>query len=279
MGKFDQVLLVSDYDNTLVYTQGLFDGTMPETKLCRKNYEQIKYFTENGGTFCIVSGRPWQLIAPMYHEIPANGPVGTGNGAAIYDPKTGTYLDTCLTERDALPYIRQVSEAFPHISLELMAANHKTYAYHISDIVRRHAEGAKYVYNEIASLEEVEFPLLKVLFEGTPEELSEVEAYIKAQPWADGYETVASAAFLLEFFKAGANKGKLVEKLAALLHKDMEHVYCIGDHHNDIPMLQICKEGFCPANAVDAVKEVATTVCHCTDGAVGEVIALLDARY
>ena len=47
MGKFDGILLCSDWDGTL------FDGTsIPEN-----NVEAIRYFQRNGGTFTLSSGR------------------------------------------------------------------------------------------------------------------------------------------------------------------------------------------------------------------------------
>ena len=57
MGKFDNVLLASDYDNTLVYTQSIFDGGGAVPPIPPYNLQRLRYFTENGGRFTLVSGR------------------------------------------------------------------------------------------------------------------------------------------------------------------------------------------------------------------------------
>ena len=44
-------------------------------------------------------------------------------------------------------------------------------------------------------------------------------------------------------------------------------------------MLKAARRGFCPSNAVPAVQAVAQAVGHCRDGAVGQVIDILDALY
>ena len=43
--------------------------------------------------------------------------------------------------------------------------------------------------------------------------------------------------------------------------------------------LKAARRGFCPSNAVPAVQAVAQAVGHCRDGAVGQVIDILDALY
>ena len=61
---------------------------------------------------------------------------------------------------------------------------------------------------------------------------------------------------------------------------DPANIYCVGDHDNDLSMLRLAREGFVPANAAPAVLAAGfTQVCHCEEGAVGQVIALLDQRY
>ena len=53
MGKFDGILICSDWDGTL------FDGE----KVPEESVNAIKYFQENGGKFTLCSGRP-----PCYME-------------------------------------------------------------------------------------------------------------------------------------------------------------------------------------------------------------------
>ena len=57
MGKFTGVLLVSDFDNTLVYTESALKGLAPMPELLPENRQAIEYFMAEGGTFSIATGR------------------------------------------------------------------------------------------------------------------------------------------------------------------------------------------------------------------------------
>ena len=85
---------------------------------------------------------------------------------------------------------------------------------------------------------------------------------------------------LLEMTAKGANKGAMVQRLAQRLGISMDHVYCVGDEANDLSMLNVAAEGFAPANCSGVVRESgATIVCHCAEGALAEVISVVDRRY
>jgi hypothetical protein len=72
----------------------------------------------------------------------------------------------------------------------------------------------------------------------------------------------------------------MVRRLAGRLGISMEHVYCAGDEANDISMLTASREGFAPANCIPAVRECgATVVCDAREGALADVVAILDQRY
>ena len=47
----------------------------------------------------------------------------------------------------------------------------------------------------------------------------------------------------------------MILKLAKLLGVARKDIYCIGDHNNDIPMLEVSEIGFAPENAIPEVKE------------------------
>ncbi len=66
MGKFDGVLLVCDFDDT-VYTA---DCRIPE-----RNRTALAYFEAEGGRFTIATGRAWRTFSPYVHLLPINAPV------------------------------------------------------------------------------------------------------------------------------------------------------------------------------------------------------------
>ena len=98
--------------------------------------------------------------------------------------------------------------------------------------------------------------------------------------WGGDYELIFSGQSLLEMTAKGANKGGMVRRLAELLGIPREHVYCVGDEANDLPMLQWAAEGFAPANCIPAVRESgATIVSHALDGALADVVEILEKKY
>ena len=76
MGKFDGVLLVSDFDDTLYGA----DLRVPPV-----NVEAIEYFTGHGGTFTIATGRAHPTFVPHAQIVAINPPAILSHGSAPYD--------------------------------------------------------------------------------------------------------------------------------------------------------------------------------------------------
>ena len=102
MGKFDGLLLVSDFDNTLVYTEEALQKCVDMPPVSDKNRAALEYFMAGGGRFAIATGRAlaaFQVLAP---DLPINTPCVICNGAALYDFAQGEYLDFNLLDETAL---------------------------------------------------------------------------------------------------------------------------------------------------------------------------------
>lgn len=65
-----------------------------------------------------------------------------------------------------------------------------------------------------------------------------------------------------ELIKYGVDKGKAVLKVVEHLGQSIEDTICFGDSRNDYEMLETCYYGVAMGNAVDELKEIATTVCE-----------------
>ena len=78
MGKFDGVLLVSDFDDTL------YDHNLTVND---RNHRAIEYFLEQGGRFTIATGRAHRTFTPQIEKerLILNAPAVLSNGASIYD--------------------------------------------------------------------------------------------------------------------------------------------------------------------------------------------------
>ena len=83
MGKFDGVLLISDFDDTLLRTSASVRSGQDLPEIPAYNIRRIRDFMDQGGRFAVVTGRVWQSFRYFLPMVPTNAPVGTGNGAAM----------------------------------------------------------------------------------------------------------------------------------------------------------------------------------------------------
>ena len=151
---------------------------------------------------------------------------------------------------------------------------------HPNDYTRNHEHLTRAKTEEVKDFREVDLPIIKLLFEEEKPLLEQVRDFIVSQEWGKRYELIFSSDHLLELTRRGATKGGMILKLAKLLGVARKDIYCIGDHNNDIPMLEVSEIGFAPENAIPEVKEWgAHIVCHCKDGALADVVEILDKRY
>lgn len=280
MGKFDGVLLASDFDNTLIYTEDALRTGKPIPPLSEGNRAALESFMAQGGHFAVATGRAlpaFEKLAPM---IPINTPCVICNGAAIYDFAMGEYLETALLPEKSRERGQQVLEAFPQVGVEAYHVENVIHAVQINDLIRAHEHLTGVRVEEKASLPDVPLPLGKLLFEAEHEDLVQVERFIRGHGWASDYELIYSGKTLLEMTARGASKGGMLRKLAQRLGVAPENVYAVGDEGNDLSMLELSAVGFAPANCAAAVrKSGARIVCDAHGDALAEVIAALERRY
>lgn len=280
MGKFRNVLLASDFDNTLVYTQGALERGEDIPPMSARNREAIEYFIRNGGFFTVSTGRALPAFARYAPDVPCSAPCVIANGAAIYDFAAERYVETAFLDATIYDHVETLLGRFPDLCFEIYHDDRRIHALHPNEYVRSHEHLTRAQTIEVKDFREVDLPIIKLLFEEDRPLLDEVKAFLYAQPWGGEYELIFSNDHLLELTRRGATKGGMVRKLAAMLGVADGDIYCIGDHLNDIPMIEVAAVGFAPANALEEVKASADrVVCHCSDGAVADAIEYLDKRY
>lgn len=96
----------------------------------------------------------------------------------------------------------------------------------------------------------------KVMMIDHPEILDAAISRIPADVF-ERYTLMKSSGFFLEILHKDADKGKGVAKLAEHLGIGRENVMCIGDHGNDLAMIQYAGTGVAMGNAEPAIKEAA----------------------
>lgn len=280
MPKFDRVLLASDFDNTLVYTQGALERGEDIPTVGARDRAALMYFMENGGRFAVSTGRALPAFVEHAKGIPMNAPCVIANGAAIYDFAAGRYLETAFLTEHIYDHLRALLAEFPTLAFEVYHDDRRIHAMHPNRFIRDHEHLTRAPVQVVEDISEIDLPIIKVLFEEDTPLLARVHDLIRSQPWSGEYELIYSGTHLLELTARGATKGGMILRLAALLGVERRDLYCIGDHANDLPMLEVSAVPFAPANAIEAVlRSGAHIVSHCRDGAVADVVEYLDARY
>ena len=280
MGKFTGMLLVSDYDNTFQYTaaalSGGADAVPPPSE---RNIAAVNRWIAEGGLFAIATGRALGAVCQQIRPLPINAPIIVDNGGSIYDPAENRYILRTLLPDCALEDLAGVEAAFPGTSMELYLSDERIHALHPTARNILHCTLTGMPFEAIDALNEktIPVPLSKALFMAEMPQLLKLRAYMAARGWEDRYEIIFSSNTLMELTAKGADKGTMARRLKVLTGS--RTLICIGDHANDLPMLQAADRAFAPANAIEAVRTApgVTVVCHCVDGAVADVVECLEA--
>lgn len=268
-GKFDGVLLCSDYDATFAV-----GSHVPPA-----NLERLAYFQAQGGRFTIATGRSVLTFQKVRDLIPFNAPVLLANGSVIYDFQRGEPLYENPLPPSVVEDMALLSHIRPEMSLEAYVGANDLYVWNVNPYVERHMAyvGAT---GHFCPIEEMPYPWDKAILEEDHGTLLSLQREILAR-WGDRYEAIFSAENMLELNPKGCSKGSGVLRLAELLGLKRENVYCVGDNENDISMLEVSALPFAPENSIPAVKAVPGVhiLPPCEEGAIGALIDILDKRY
>ena len=128
MGKFDGVLLVSDFDDTLYDSH----HRVPE-----RNRRALDYFRSQGGRFTVATGRARRTFAPFHDLVPLDAPVVLSNGSAIYDFSKNEMLEQTFLPPSAPADFAAILDHFPSVGAEVYHAE-DIYAWNPNDITQAH---------------------------------------------------------------------------------------------------------------------------------------------
>ena len=267
---FSDVLLTVDFDRTLTAP----DSTVPE-----RNLEAIRYFTDNGGSFTVNTGRSLSTFRAQLDVVPTNVPLLLFNGSATYFQ--GAYTGYKTIDLDMWQVLEQVMREFPQMNLEIQALETHYLVDPKFEFVKMY-EGMGWDYKP-AKIGDDLGPFIKFALFGKPhynkvgsmydytqEELEDVDRIEREilRRWGDKLSTTRSAPRIIDVQTKGVSKGKAARDLQRQLGKKI--LVCVGDAENDLTMLDEADYAFCPADSVIASRY--PNVCTCGEGAVADVI-------
>ena len=272
MGIFDDVLLTVDYDRTLTAN----DSTIPQ-----RNLEAIRYFIDNGGVFTVNTGRSVPMTRVFRDIVPVNAPLLLYNGSAAYDLEKGELSFCHPIELDMWETVRECMELFPDMTVEVQATDaHYRFtenpAWDAFSDHQRCARGFARPGDDLGTFLKFSFygeirdVTVASLYEGSPEErarMDEVEATLN-QRFGQYCEVFRAATRIIDIHAKGVSKIRSARELQQRLGRKI--LVCVGDAHNDIPMLEGADFAFVPSDAT--LKDDFPNVCPCGEGAVADVI-------
>lgn len=129
LGKFNGVLLVSDFDDTL-YGEDM--------RITRENVEALTYFTREGGTFTVATGRARPNFAPHASHIPINR---AGDSVQRLRPVRLPDGGDDLRDLSARPGAEDLQQMGPAPTIGFEAYHHDAiYVYQPNAVTHRHLE-------------------------------------------------------------------------------------------------------------------------------------------
>ena len=255
MGKFDGILICSDFDGTL------FMGS----KISDENVEAIKYFQENGGRFTITSGRYPAFLGKYKHRVDANTYLIGLNGTIVSNYDGTDIIRQGFLHGDCREIIKKIIRDIDGLA----ALDFSTTE--IPEVIKKHCkapEGEGYFryYLKEQSEELLDIALsckaYRVIFHAAEEASGKVTEAMQRIA-GDRYAISRSSPCGLEIQDAEFTKGKSARFLADRL--GIHTLICVGDYENDISMLREADLGCAVANAIPEVLSVADRILPSVD--------------
>ncbi len=269
---FSDILLCVDYDRTL---------TAPDSTIPARNIEAIEYFIENGGAFTVNTGRSIPMAKAFIGKVPLSAPLILYNGSAAYDVAKKELSRVYPIDLDITAFSTHLQELFPDLVVEIQALDaHYEIKKDRDWEIFSESSNCAWGHKKPA---DIEGPFLKAslygdcsghsvssMYDATPAEMERMLYAIDTvrKLYGDKVEVFHPCAKIVDIHAKGVSKLRAARDLQRDLGK--KWLVCIGDAHNDIPMLDGADFAWCPADGV--VADRYENVCPCAKGAVADVI-------
>lgn len=244
-------LLAIDLDGTLLTPR-------PERIITPRARCAIEQVVEAGTRVVIATGQSLVVLQQLCAGLPLAGPQIIENGAIIADSKTGEiYHEKLLPEACILPVLHTLQDAGFHRAYHTLK---RVYADSGAPRVRQWYDPpvpAVIEIEDVASL--YPQPCIKLVGIGA-EQILRAKRQELIECFAGQLYVTQSSFDLLEFLHPAVSKAHALQTLAHDLEIRPEEIVAIGDHHNDIGMLQFAGLGVAMGNAHAEVKREADYV-------------------
>ena len=257
MGKFDGILLCSDWDGTL-YCDG---------DISSENTKAIRYFQENGGKFTICSGRYFEYLRQFEHLVHPNTYVACYNGGLVIDMDTGNVIHESFCDGYLFEIVDEVLKfGVPILSINIYDSESKAPRTFSVEEYRAELEGLKALKH------------YKILLR-TDEPENGIKLYSLAnQLELRDYIAVRSWNVSLEIMKLENAKGSAIRRIGAAIGARL--TVGVGNFDNDIELIRAADIGYAVADSPDHIKKIADRIApNSTDSAIARVIYEIERDF
>lgn len=268
MAKFDNIIIVSDIDETFLGNGG---------RIVSENISAIEYFKQNGGSFTFATGREEYLIyssIPNINEI-VNIPIIGCNGAYIYDISAKSIKYEVFLDYDRIKnIIHHAAKIEPELWMRV-SSQEKMYCsfFPNNDANWYKIFSDRIVVGDIHTASDTS-KWHKVLFEGTQEQVMHIRTYLDTLDKNLPFEFIYAHPNVLEIMPKNGTKGMMLKKLKEIIERKDATVFAVGDYENDEQMLRMADRCATPENGMDYLKKIPgiMVLCDNDSGAIADLI-------
>lgn len=250
-------LIASDVDGTLLSSRHIITD---------ESLAAIREAQEAGIIFAIASGRFPENVYVRIRQYGLSCPIIGVNGCHITDENLKPIFTAAMAPRGArevMDVLYDYGAEFFMFNTHSVCTSHKDLPHH-SEVTRPEeikALGFRYFHGRDEMLSCVETPVHKYYI---------CEGYRGDKLWQrlekiEGIALTQSGDSNIEVIPAGIDKAGGVKILAEHFGIPMEQVMTLGDHENDIPMLQAAGFGVAMGNATENAKKAARFITDTND--------------
>ncbi len=224
----------------------------------------------------VATGRMYRSIVPYLEAAGIDDPVVCYQGAAVVDPRDGTFLlhepIELETAREAVAALEEAGHP-PNVYVddELIVAEHTTFS-------RAYADFQQLPTTEVGNLLRwLRRPPTKLVAVAEPDEIPALRARLE-QRFGGRLFITRSLPHLLELGHPGVTKGTGLAFVAGLLGIETAQIVVFGDAENDVGLLREAGFGFAVRDADPVLGPVTDGVCEgpLDEGVASMISATLD---
>lgn len=277
MARFDDIVIATDLDGTFFGAHG--------APIVKRNLDAVRYFTENGGSFTIATGRAAMHVTATFPQVAdyVNIPAIVCNGACLHDYAAGKLVSGHPLDFGAVRgVVELIHREFPEAGVR---ANSAKYAYLCTP---RDAENP-YVQSDIRYYAGVphsvlpieawgDSPIYKFVVRADADVVERIVPVIKER-FSESIDVATSSPTIIDMQVQGHDKGTALRDVVRRFVGADARVYACGDFFNDVKMLRAADVSVCPSNAHGEIKKICD-LCLCSneEGLIAELIERIDAE-